>query len=126
MRVHVLYTTYRPSICAYMFGWKWPEGTAGDKVSLYAATYMALSITEPDDDDTDVVLEADTVWSIPSASEAVAAFEVALRWIECQQTDTIKVLQTSSLQNYAKQLKLAGRTQKNVKDFFSSSNAKWT
>ena len=85
---------------------------------------MTLSLTEPDDDDTDVVLEADTVRSIPSASEAVAAFDVALRWIECQQTDTIKVLQTSSLQNYAKQLKLAGRTQKNVKDFFSSSNAK--
>ena len=64
---------------------------------------------ESDENDTDVVLEEDTVRSIPSASEAVAAFEVALRWIECQQTDIIKVLQTSSLLNYAKQMKLAGQ-----------------
>ena len=40
------------------------------------------AMAESDDNDTDVVLEEDTVRSIPSASEAVAAFEVALRWIE--------------------------------------------
>ena len=81
------------------------------------------AIGETDVEDTDVVLEEDTVRSIPSASEAVAAFEVALRWIECQQTDTIKVLQTSSLLNYAKQSKLAGQKQKKVTDFFSLPNA---
>ena len=81
------------------------------------------AIGETDVEDTDVVLEEDTVRSIPSVSEAVAAFEVALRWIECQQTDTIKVLQTSSLLNYAKQSKLAGQKQKKVTDFFSLPNA---
>ena len=81
----------------------------------------AIAVTEPDNDETSVPVQENVVVALPTATEAAAAFQTALWWLEGQDTDYVTVMHVSNLLQVAKYKQQASRKQQKVTDFFTCS-----
>ena len=78
----------------------------------------ATQATATDDDVDDI--PAEPARPVPSATEAVAALEVALQWIVTQDTDYVTVMHVSDVLNLAKKQQRDSCKQKKMTAFFTT------
>jgi hypothetical protein len=56
------------------------------------------------------------------AQEAIKSFDIAIRWLETQNVDFVKIMQLRNLRDFARRQKNQGVTQKKITDFFQKVN----